>query len=204
MPRKSNQVRGLKELKRTFKHGGEVYDKDGSLNRLIDFSTTVEVHGLPKAWKRNAARELGSLQRYPQPFSPGLGAFIEKLHKLPKGSVIVGNGVTECIGWIARASGKGPVALEKPCFGEYENALQTQGAGLLGMEENPPTGPRPRTRQSDAFLWNPWAGPSPNPPPSIGSASVPSHLVYEREEARPRKSSSQVQKNQKVGAEAQP
>lgn len=120
-------------------HGADVYDAAGQPRKVLDFSSTVLSQDPPKAWKAQAKKALERLRQYPQPRSSGLAASIEKRLKLPEGSVLVGNGSSECLEWLARAASGEHVLLEGPFFGEYLPMLQAAGAkpGSVQVEDAP-------------------------------------------------------------------
>lgn len=109
-------------------HGADVYADDGRLRRLIDFSSTVASLEPPDGWEARASALLPRLGLYPQPHSPGLAAAIERRLNLPKGSVLVGSGSSECLEWMAQAARGRRVWLESPCFGEYLPLLRRAAA----------------------------------------------------------------------------
>lgn len=113
-------------------HGGDTYDTGGRLSGFLDFSTTAQPAS-PRGWRSRASAALRVLPHYPQPYSSGLSAFIEKQYGLPRGSVLAGNGTSDCMSWAAAwpaPGGRKKVAavLERPCFSEYEKVLE--GAGV--------------------------------------------------------------------------
>jgi threonine-phosphate decarboxylase len=114
-------------------HGADVYDQDGRLRRLLDFSSTVASLRPPQGWEAVAAAKLPRLGLYPQPHSPGLAAAIERRLKLPPGSVLVGSGSSECLDWLAHAARGIRVWVERPCFGEYLPMLRRAGARPMAL-----------------------------------------------------------------------
>ena len=109
-------------------HGADVYDRAGKPRKVLDFSSTVLSQDPPRAWKTKARQALNRLQQYPQPRSSGLAAAIEAKLRLPEGSVLVANGSSEALEWLARAAAGQSVLLEGPFFGEYLPMLQAAGA----------------------------------------------------------------------------
>jgi histidinol-phosphate/aromatic aminotransferase/cobyric acid decarboxylase-like protein len=114
-------------------HGADIYDASGLPRKVLDFSSTVASMAPPAAWLQVAKRALGRLLTYPQPRAEGLAAAIEKRLGLPEGSVLIGNGSSECLEWLARAAGGQKVLLEGPFFGEYLPMLQAAGAQPTGV-----------------------------------------------------------------------
>ncbi len=123
------------------RHGGDVYRQDGRPAKFLDFSTTVGAQAPPREWRARALKGLEGLQSYPQPYSSGLASRVEARLGLPKGSVLVCDGVSEALGWIAFSLAGRAVALEKPCFGGYEAALARAGCRVRAVEGRPPLRP---------------------------------------------------------------
>jgi histidinol-phosphate/aromatic aminotransferase/cobyric acid decarboxylase-like protein len=109
----------------------------------------------PAAWKAQARHALDRLQHYPQPRSSGLAAAIEGQLGLPEGSVLVSNGSSEALEWLARAAAGKPVLLEGPFFGEYLPMLQAAGAkpGRVQLKQAPQ-----RPWIAPLFSQKPWQG----------------------------------------------
>jgi histidinol-phosphate/aromatic aminotransferase/cobyric acid decarboxylase-like protein len=120
-------------------HGADVYDAQGRPRRVLDFSSTVLSLETPAAWKVRARQALARLRHYPQPRSRGLAAAIEGQLGLPEGSVLVSNGSSEALEWLARAASGQAVLLEGPFFGEYLPMLQAAGAkpGRVQLKQAP-------------------------------------------------------------------
>ena len=120
-------------------HGADVYDTAGKPKRVLDFSSTVLTQDPPAAWKVQAKQALDRLRHYPQPRSHGLAAAIEAQLRLPEGSVLVSNGSSEALEWLARAAAGDTVLLEGPFFGEYLPMLQAAGAkpGRVQLKQAP-------------------------------------------------------------------
>ena len=114
-------------------HGADIYGPDGRRRKLLDFSSTVASQAPPAGWLVQAHRSLGLLSAYPQPRAEGLAAGIEQRLGLPEGSVLIGNGSSECLEWLARAAAGAKVLLEGPFFGEYLPLLQSAGAQSTGV-----------------------------------------------------------------------
>ncbi|HTB34732.1 MAG TPA: aminotransferase class I/II-fold pyridoxal phosphate-dependent enzyme [bacterium] len=114
-------------------HGADVYAQDGRPRRLRDFSSTVASLRPPSGLAARAAALMPRLGLYPQPHSLGLAAAIERRLKLPQGCVLVGNGSSECLEWMAQAARGQRVWVEQPCFGEYLPMLRRAGARPLTL-----------------------------------------------------------------------
>jgi threonine-phosphate decarboxylase len=110
------------------KHGANIYRPDGGKAALLDFSNTVLEVPPPQGWERRLAKSLKELRHYPQPFAIGLASHIEHALKLPAGSVMVSNGSSEALSWIAQSQAGKKVIVEAPCFGEYPVWLSRFGA----------------------------------------------------------------------------
>jgi histidinol-phosphate/aromatic aminotransferase/cobyric acid decarboxylase-like protein len=136
-------------------HGADVYDAKGLPKRMLDFSSTVLSLATPATWKAQARSALDRLQHYPQPRSSGLAADIERQLGLPEGSVLVSNGSSEALEWLARAASGQAVLLEGPFFGEYLPMLQAAGAkpGRVQLKQAPQ-----RPWLVPLFAQRPWKG----------------------------------------------
>lgn len=123
-------------------HGADVYDRQGRVRGLLDFSSTVAGLAPPRGWQERVRRAGGRLTLYPQPRSRGLAAHIERRLGLPAGSVLVGNGSMECLDWLARAAAGAQVLVEAPFFGEVPALLRSAGARALPLfHARPPLRP---------------------------------------------------------------
>jgi threonine-phosphate decarboxylase len=136
-------------------HGADVYDSAGRTRALLDFSSTVVSLEPPDGWKSRARAALGRLRQYPQPRSSGLAAAIEQQLQLPEGSVLVSNGSSEALEWLARAAAGQNVLVEGPFFGEYLPMLQAAGAkpGRVQLKQAPQ-----RPWLAPLFSQEPWKG----------------------------------------------
>ena len=123
------------------KHGANSYHKDGRTADMLDFSSTVVAVPPPGDWKRKLSANLETLRFYPQPYAQGLAITLEKRLGLPEGSVLVGNGSSECLSWIAQSLRGKRVLLETPCFGEYAVWLSRHGALLREIGADEPWSP---------------------------------------------------------------
>ncbi|MGH7442680.1 MAG: hypothetical protein ACREKE_08420, partial [bacterium] len=110
------------------KHGADVYDLQGRLRALKDFSSTVPNLPPPSGWRPQVRDALDALRRYPRPHSRGLDAFLERALGLADGSVLVTNGASEALSCCAWAASGQPVRLLAPCFGEYRTLLERAGS----------------------------------------------------------------------------
>ncbi len=109
-------------------HGADIYDETGRPRRLLDLSSTVPSVDPPADWSSRARLALGGLRHYPQPRSSGLAGALETKLGLAEGSILVSNGSSEALEWLARAASGDRVLLEGPFFGEYLPMLQAAGA----------------------------------------------------------------------------
>jgi histidinol-phosphate/aromatic aminotransferase/cobyric acid decarboxylase-like protein len=114
----------------TQRHGADVYDAAGKALPWLDFSTTVVELERPKGWQKAAQGRLDALTRYPVPYARGLEGELTRRLKLKAGSVLVSNGSSEALDWLAREAAGHTVCLPQPCFGEYEPKLKRAGARL--------------------------------------------------------------------------
>jgi threonine-phosphate decarboxylase len=123
------------------KHGADSYLEDGRSSGALDFSSTVVAVPPPLDWKKKLSSRLESLRLYPQPYAHGLTRYLEKRLGLPAGSVLVGNGSSEVLGWIAQSLRGKRVLLEAPCFGEYAVWLSRHQALIREIGADEPWSP---------------------------------------------------------------
>jgi threonine-phosphate decarboxylase len=84
---------------------------------------------------------LEEIRHYPQPYATGLAVSLEKALKLPQGSVMVSNGSSEALSWIAQSLKDKHVIVEAPCFGEYAAWLSRAGARFREIGADEPWSP---------------------------------------------------------------
>ena len=123
------------------RHGADIYRPDGKKAGLLDFSNSVVEVPPPAGWESRLAQSLKELRHYPQPYAIGLAGKIEKSLRLPANSVMLGNGSSECLGWIAQSLRAKHVIVEAPCFGEYAVWLSRAGAQFREIGADEPWSP---------------------------------------------------------------
>jgi threonine-phosphate decarboxylase len=145
-------------------HGADIYRRDGSRAKLIDFSSTVVEVPPPMGWQARLGRELKGLRHYPQPYATGLAAHIEKALRLAPGSVMACNGSSEALGWIAQSLRGKRVVLEAPCFGDYAVWLGRYGARVREIGADEPWSPEwPRLAEAVEAAQSFWTANPANP-----------------------------------------
>jgi len=112
-------------------HGGDVYAASRELHRdidrLIDFSASINPLGpSPAAW-RAITKSRCLLQHYPDPACWSLRrALAFRWRRLPE-HIVVGNGSSELIYALPRALGLRHLLIIGPTFSEYANAMTSSG-----------------------------------------------------------------------------
>ncbi|HMK56455.1 MAG TPA: threonine-phosphate decarboxylase CobD [Dissulfurispiraceae bacterium] len=108
-------------------HGGDVYAASRELgiplDRIIDFSASINPLGTPRSVQDELRRNLGRLRHYPDISSTELTGEVSKSIGVSPESIICGNGSTELIYLVVRALQPKRVLVTAPAFSEYENAV---------------------------------------------------------------------------------
>lgn len=146
------------------RHGADAYHPDGRHSGALDFSSTVVEVPPPSQWLTRFKKHLGALRAYPQPYARGLALHLEKRFGLPAGSVMVGNGSSEVLSWIAQSLRGKRVVLENPCFGEYAHWLARHEALTHEIGADEPWSPDwPRLRVAALAAHSLWLADPANP-----------------------------------------
>jgi len=123
------------------RHGANIYHPNGAKLGLLDFSNSVVSVPAPESWKAQFGKALAAFQEYPQPYAIGLASYIEKAMHLSPGTVMLSNGSSEALSWIAQSLRKQRVIVETPCFGEYAVLLSRFGAKYREIGADEPWSP---------------------------------------------------------------
>lgn len=112
-------------------HGGDVYAASRELHRdidrLIDFSASINPLGpSPAAW-RAITKSRCLLQHYPDPACWCLRRALASRWRRPLEHIVVGNGSSELIYALPRALGLRHLLVIGPTFSEYANAMTSSG-----------------------------------------------------------------------------
>lgn len=118
-------------LKRSARHGGNVYAAARELNKpvsaILDFSASIN----PLGPSRNAIRALKKnvplIAHYPDPDCTGVRQALASHLRVPQDRIVIGNGSTELIHVIPRALGIRHALIVGPTFSEYACAVRQAG-----------------------------------------------------------------------------
>lgn len=105
-------------------HGGDVYAHPG----VLDFSANINPLPAPQEIMDAAAKGLGLLEQYPDPFCRELRSRIAQKKSCQPEQVICGNGAAELLYSLVLARKPKNALVVSPGFMEYERALQSVGA----------------------------------------------------------------------------
>ena len=115
-------------------HGGNIYHysmKYGIPEEdFLDFSASINPLGPPKASLRAMRQAIPSVVNYPESSSLVLRDSIASRLDTAPASLLVGNGSTELIYLIARATGPCRALVFAPTFSDYERAARIAGCGV--------------------------------------------------------------------------
>ncbi|WML43031.1 threonine-phosphate decarboxylase CobD [Neobacillus sp. PS3-40] len=100
---------------------------------IIDFSVNLNPFGPPDSLKRNWPQWLGYIEDYPDPEGRDLVEILYEKEKLPKESILLGNGGAELITLLARMLLGKRVLLIQPTFTEYEQMCRAYGCHISHM-----------------------------------------------------------------------
>ncbi|PYI57505.1 cobyric acid synthase [Paenibacillus flagellatus] len=118
-------------------HGGDLTTAETLYGRpaggFLDFSSNMNPFGPPDAVGRLLAERWRELARYPDPAVRGLRRAIAAAYGIPEESVLVGNGAAELIDLSVRVLAPRSVALARPSFSEYEEAVRKIGGDVVDV-----------------------------------------------------------------------
>lgn len=126
-------------------HGGNIWDAAKSIGKraedIVDFSSSVNPHGIPKGAARAARAAMGLLAAYPDPGSKALIAGLSGYLGVRKECIIPGNGSTELIHLLPQVVRCAKALIAEPAFSEYRVALNNAGVRVFSL----------RLKESDGF-----------------------------------------------------
>ncbi len=109
-----------------FVHGGDRYRND----IIHDFSINISPLGTPKKVMEALQNCVSEIEAYPDPFAEQLKEKVAEKRKIPKDTIVFGNGASELIYAIIRAVRPKRAWIPIPSFTEYERALQAYGTEI--------------------------------------------------------------------------
>ncbi|MDF2720785.1 MAG: cobalamin biosynthesis protein CobQ [Paenibacillus sp.] len=118
-------------------HGGDLTTAQSlfgkTAEQFLDFSSNMNPFGPPDRVGSLLAERWRELARYPDPGVRGLRRAIARRYGIGEDSVLVGNGAAELIDLSVRALSPRSVALARPAFSEYEEAVRKIGAAVVDI-----------------------------------------------------------------------
>jgi threonine-phosphate decarboxylase len=122
----------------TFPHGGNIYEIALQLHcspdELLDFSASINPLGSPPGLWDEFRNGFSLLQHYPDIANRALIESLADFHGVSPDWVVVGNGSTELIYWLARALSLRKAIIAVPTFSEYRRAFEREGVELLPLQ----------------------------------------------------------------------
>lgn len=127
----------------SFPHGGNVYQIAHQLkcspDDILDYSASINPLGPPPGLWEELRKGFARLGHYPDISNRELTQALSELHGAPPDWIVVGNGSTELIYWLARALNLKSAVIAVPTFSEYQRAFEREGVKLHRLfcaEEN--------------------------------------------------------------------
>lgn len=104
-------------------HGGDIYTKRNTKEKIIDFSANINPLGLPSSVKKAIIDNIDNYESYPDPLCRELREKLSNNIKINKNNIICGNGAADLIFKITIGLKPKKALLIAPTFAEYEEAL---------------------------------------------------------------------------------
>ncbi len=113
-------------------HGGDIYNYQGGVENVLDFSANINPLGIPKNVIRAAAEGAAQSASYPDPHCRALRLALAQSEgaDLRPENIICGNGAADLIFALALAQKPQKALLLAPGFHEYEQALRAVGCQI--------------------------------------------------------------------------
>ncbi|MBI5238588.1 MAG: threonine-phosphate decarboxylase [Deltaproteobacteria bacterium] len=116
-------------------HGGDIWKASLSSGirpvDLIDFSSSINPLGPPKAAKAGFRKSLCFAGSYPDPEVRGLKNALSGFHKIPAKNILPANGSTELIYLLPRVLKPKNALIVGPAFSEYRRSLKLSGCKVF-------------------------------------------------------------------------
>lgn len=116
-------------------HGGDIWRASLSSGirpvDLIDFSSSINPLGLPKAAKAGFKKSIRFAGSYPDPDALALKNALSGFHKIPAENILPANGSTELIYLIPRVLKPKNALIVGPAFSEYRRSLELSGCKIF-------------------------------------------------------------------------
>ena len=117
-------------------HGGDIYTKRNTKEKIIDFSANINPLGLPNSVKQAIIDNIDSYESYPDPLCRELRERLSQHIKINKDNIICGNGAADLIFKVTMALKPKKALLIAPTFAEYEEALNLVESEIQYYELN--------------------------------------------------------------------
>lgn len=107
-------------------------------DQILDFSASINPLGPPEGMRAVLVRNLDRLVHYPDPDCTELVEFLARRLRVAPEQVVVGNGSTEILFALARATSFAHAVIPVPSYIDYATAVQAAGrkVGFLKLDEN--------------------------------------------------------------------
>ena len=116
-------------------HGGDIWKASLSSGirpvDLIDFSSSINPLGLPKAAKAGFEKSICFAGSYPDPDALALKNALSGFHKIPAKNILPANGSTELIYLLPRVLKPKNALIIGPAFSEYRRSLELSGSNVF-------------------------------------------------------------------------
>lgn len=123
---------------KTFSHGGNLtrlaQDAGIPASRMLDFSANINPIGPPEWLRSVVAAALGSVVHYPDPECSGFVKAAVKRYRVSESEILVGNGSTELLHLLPRATGKSRAVIPVPTYADYQRAADEAGLSVTTLE----------------------------------------------------------------------
>ncbi|WP_305041330.1 threonine-phosphate decarboxylase CobD [Geoalkalibacter sp.] len=125
-------------------HGGNVLQTARELGlspeAILDFSASINPHGVPQGVLAAIRASLARIQHYPEIDGGSLREALAAHHRLPAEHFLPGSGSTELIYLLPRVLRPRRALLVAPCFSEYERSLSQVGCAVEFLPLSPADG----------------------------------------------------------------
>lgn len=108
-------------------HGGDIFRiseaRGWNWREVADFSASINPLGPAPGVRSAICKALDRIEHYPERDSPRLRNALARAWKVQPNQILLGNGATELIFFLARVCGEREISLAAPCFSEFHRAF---------------------------------------------------------------------------------
>jgi threonine-phosphate decarboxylase len=122
-----------------YSHGGNAIFENGNEN-IVDLSANINPLGMPEGVREAIIRNIPDCDHYPDNFSTELQKKIAAFEGIDPGWIFCGNGVSDIIFRLPRATQAKKVLIAVPSFLDYERAAVSCGAMVIRHPLSPDNG----------------------------------------------------------------